>query len=73
MCVQVLLSVAYTSLQAFLVSAIGYVVVAMVLASAISLVAGLLVAPSLASDEVGQGGWGGCTQPGACCAAAAAD
>jgi hypothetical protein len=50
----VLLSVAVVSVQAFLQNAVGYVVLSMMLASAVCLAAGLLVAPSLATDEVRQ-------------------
>lgn len=49
---QVLLSEAHPGLQGFLTGAVGYVLLAVVLASAVSLAAGLLVAPSLATDEV---------------------
>lgn len=49
---QVLLSEAHPGLQGLLTGAVGYVLLAVVLASAVSLAAGLLVAPSLATDEV---------------------
>jgi hypothetical protein len=51
-CLQVLLSVAVVSVQGFLQNAVGYVVLSMVLAAAVCLAVGLLVAPSLATDEV---------------------
>jgi 3-deoxy-D-manno-octulosonate 8-phosphate phosphatase KdsC-like HAD superfamily phosphatase len=51
---QVLLSVAVTTVQAFLLNAVGYVVLSMVLAASVCLAVGLLVAPSLATDEVRQ-------------------
>jgi hypothetical protein len=49
---QVLLSVPVTSVQGFLLNAVGFVVLSMVLAAAVCLAVGLLVAPSLATDEV---------------------
>jgi hypothetical protein len=51
---QVLLSVPVTSVQGFLLNAVGFVVLSMVLAAAVCLAVGLLVAPSLATDEVRQ-------------------
>ncbi|WIA30100.1 hypothetical protein OEZ86_000195 [Tetradesmus obliquus] len=48
----VLLSIAATSIQGFLLNAVAYVVLSMVLAAAVCLAVGLWVAPSLATDEV---------------------
>jgi hypothetical protein len=48
----VLLSVPAITVQGFLLNAVGYVVLSMVLAAAVCLAVGLLVAPSLATDEV---------------------
>lgn len=48
----VLLGVVYSSLASFWLGAVGFVVLAMVVASGVSLLVGGLVAPSLASDQV---------------------
>lgn len=48
----VLLGVVYNSLVAFWANAVGFVVLAMIVASLVSLLVGVLVAPSLATDEV---------------------